>query len=124
MPGKTFLVVFSSAEEAVAARRSLVDAGYADASIEVTADLTSDGVAAEAPGQAYENQQTVPGAGLLAWLRSSFTSITDDDTADAQRLADIQRGAAVLTIEAGESEFDRLRQVLTPHHPIAVRRTG
>ena len=48
------IAVFSSHAEAVNAQHGLVIGGVHEDRIAISVDLTSDGIAAEAPGQAYE----------------------------------------------------------------------
>ncbi len=78
------IAVFRSSDAAHAARGALLDAGFDAADVTLSMDFTHDAVAAEAPGQAYENQQTKHHAGMEAWIGSFFTTIVDNDTADAQ----------------------------------------
>ena len=111
---------FSSHDDAVAARDALLGRGFAAADVTVSTDLTSDPVAAEAPGQAYANQATQAGAGLAAWVKSSFTSMTDADTTDAERMADIQRAGATLSVMVEESEARTASALLEAHRAIAV----
>jgi hypothetical protein len=53
---KTIVGVFASAAAAEEARTALLDAGVSENRIALSAGLTDDGIAAEAPGQSYENQ--------------------------------------------------------------------
>jgi hypothetical protein len=57
---KTVVAVFDSVGAAESARNRLLQAGVPEKRIAVSADLTHDGIAAEAPGQAYENQPGQP----------------------------------------------------------------
>ena len=115
--------VFGSTLEAAKAREALISAGLQGRDVTISADLTSDGIAAEAPGQAYENQHTDTGAGIVAWVKSSFTTVKDDDTTEAQRMADVQSGSAVLSFSGSGSDLDRASEVLEAHRPISLRRS-
>jgi hypothetical protein len=123
MGRNTLTAVFTSMREAAEARDALIGAGFQSADLTISADLTSDGIAAEAPGQAYENQHTQSGAGIVAWVKSSFSNVRDEDTSDAQRMADVQRGSAVLSFSGSESDLDRASEVLEAQRPVALRRT-
>lgn len=123
MPRKTMIAVFDSLEHADAARVALLEAGFDESNVTASIDLTSDGIAAEAPGQAFENQETTHNAGLEAWIGSSFRTIVDNDSADARRMADIQRGGAVLTLAGDRKELARAVDLVRPFHPVALRRT-
>src|SRR6476620_7204528 len=96
MHNHSVIAVFSSQAEAVNAHHGLVIGGVREDRIAISADLTSDGIAAEAPGQAYENQGPEPG--LRSLIESAFTSDVDTDTAQARLLADVERGSVVLTV--------------------------
>lgn len=116
------IAIFGSQADALAARAALVEAGFDSESLTVSSELTADPVAAEAPGQAYANQQTRTGAGIGAWVKSGFRSGRDSDTTDAERMADIQRGGAVLTIAPGDADFQRVSSLIEAYRPVAVRR--
>ena len=57
---KTVVGVFASAAAAEEARAVLLDSGVPEARIALSAGLTDDGIAAEVPGQSYENQPGQP----------------------------------------------------------------
>ena len=122
MTSTNVIAIFGSRADALGARAALVDAGFDPETLTVSPDLTADPMAAEAPGQAYANQRTTTGAGVGAWIKSGFRSGLDSDTADAERMADIQRGGAVLTIASGDADLQRIRTLIEPHRPVAVRR--
>lgn len=52
----TVVGIFGSLSAAESARAALLEAGIARHRIAVSANLTDDAIAAEAPGQSYENQ--------------------------------------------------------------------
>jgi hypothetical protein len=52
----TVMGVFASRDQALHARRALLDEGVDRERIVMSADLTEDGIGGEAPGQSYENQ--------------------------------------------------------------------
>ncbi len=53
---QTIVGVFASPAAAEDARAALLEAGVPESRIALSARLTEDGIAAEAPGQSYENQ--------------------------------------------------------------------
>ena len=57
---KTVVAVFDSQPAAERAKATLLGAGVPESRIAVSAGLTDDGIAAEVPGQAYENQPGQP----------------------------------------------------------------
>src|SRR5688572_11181110 len=60
MASETVAGIFASTTAAEQARLLILDAGVPERRIAVSSDLTADPIAAEAPGQSYENQ---PGQG-------------------------------------------------------------
>jgi hypothetical protein len=57
---ETVVGIFASAAAAEEARRALLDAGMPENRMALSAGLTDDGIAAEAPGQSFENQPGQP----------------------------------------------------------------
>jgi hypothetical protein len=57
---KTVVAVFESMPAAEGAKARLIRAGVPEKRIAVSAHLTDDGIAAEVPGQSYENQPGQP----------------------------------------------------------------
>ena len=57
---KTVVGVFASASAAEEARSVLLRSGVPESRIALSAGLTDDGIAAEVPGQSYENQPGQP----------------------------------------------------------------
>ena len=53
---RALIAVFASEGEAMRAHSALLRSGIDPKDVAISADLTRDGIAAEAPGQAYENQ--------------------------------------------------------------------
>ena len=120
MADSTLIAVFAGETEAAAAREALVNSGVSLSDIAVSTDLTNDGIAAAAPGQAYENQVDVPGGGLLRMVRYAFSTEKDSDTADAQRMADVQRGSVVLTVTS-PTDVDRVTAILRRFGAVSIR---
>lgn len=89
--------VFTSVGAAEQAKLKLVDAGIAETCISLSAEMTGDDVAAEAPGQTYSNQPGKPaGAGL------------DDAHADAAHA-----GSCVLCVDLGSrGERSSVEQIM------------
>ena len=112
MADSTLIAVFSGEAEAAAARQALIDSGVSLKDIAMSANLTNDGIAAEAPGQAYENQGTV---------KSAFRAAKDSDTADAHRMADVQRGSVVLTVTS-PAKVASVTAILKRFGAVAIRR--
>jgi hypothetical protein len=86
--------VFASADAAARARADLVRRGVALERITMSAHLTEDGIAAEAPGQSYSNQPGQP--------RTDFPEGSDADV--------VRTGACALTVQpesAAEMELAR-----------------
>jgi hypothetical protein len=91
--------VFDSPQRAEEAKRVLLDAGVPAQRIAVSAHLTADGIAAEAPGQAFENQ---PGQGAGQGL------LEENPERWAARFGEAARsGTCVLSVRA-LSEEERL----------------
>ena len=57
---QTVVGIFASATAAEEARSVLLDSGVPESRIALSTGLTDDGIAAEAPGQSYENQPGQP----------------------------------------------------------------
>jgi hypothetical protein len=88
--------VFDSVAAAEQARAILMEAGVPVRRIAVSSDLTADGIAAEAPGQSFENQ---PGQGAgSAVLEGSREK-------RAARFGEaVRSGACVLSVHARSAE--------------------
>jgi hypothetical protein len=84
----TIVGVFASPLAAEEARAVLLRAGVAEHRIALSAGLTEDGIAAEAPGQSYENQPGQP-----AW-----------DSAMAPYGEAVRSGACVMSVFARSEE--------------------
>ncbi|MGZ5090630.1 MAG: hypothetical protein ACXWCY_07950 [Burkholderiales bacterium] len=121
MHNHSVIAVFASKAEAVKAQEGLVSDGFSEDRIAISVDLTSDGIAAEAPGQAYENQSAEPGLRRLIGI--SFTSDGDTDTAEARLLADVERGSVVLTVgPLSDYEVKSVTAILKRYRPVAIRK--
>ena len=57
---RTVVAVFESMPAAEGAKTTLIRAGVPEQRIALSAGLTDDGIAAEVPGQSYENQPGQP----------------------------------------------------------------
>jgi hypothetical protein len=117
----TLIAVFASEAEAIRAKAALVRAGIDENSLAISTDLTRDGIAAEAPGQAYENQGSMPAAGLRRLLKSGFKTDVDADSAEARVIAAVERGSVVLT--AGplrHSDVGAVAGILKKHSAVAI----
>ena len=93
---KTIVGVFASPAAAEEARAALLRAGVPENRITVSSGLTEDGIAAEAPGQSYENQPGQP-----AW-----------DSAMAPYGEAVRSGACVLSVFARSDEESHYLQRL------------
>ena len=94
---QTITAIFDSIAAAQAAREALVREGLDGDGIALSACQTSDDVAAEAPGQSFENQ---PGQ-------------DPRDSASARYGTAVRSGACTLTLDAAATEVRRLREWLT-----------
>lgn len=103
---KTVVAVFDSVGAAESARTRLLQAGVPEKRIAVSADLTRDGIAAEAPGQAYENQPGQP----------------SKDTEAARYGEAVRSGTCVVSVLArSDEESHYVEELLRAEHPY---RTG
>jgi len=85
---KTVVAVFDSRPAAEGAKATLLRAGVPESRIALSAGLTDDGIAAEVPGQAYENQPGQPAR-----------------EAEAARLSEaVRSGACVVSVLARSDE--------------------
>jgi hypothetical protein len=115
---RALIAVFASEEEAIRARSALVGNGIDPNDVAISIDLTRDGIAAEAPGQAYENQG---GAQDLGQLLKCGVDI-DPDTEEARVLADVERGSVVLTVDPlARSKRAVVVYILKEHSAVAIR---
>jgi hypothetical protein len=122
MAPHTLLAVFGSTQAAEAARDALVHAGYDLHDAVVSIDLAADGIAAETPGQAYENQPKADDA-FPRSLADAFTPPrVEPDTRQAERMADIERGNAVLTVTGTARQLERASHLLRSLQPLVLRR--
>jgi hypothetical protein len=85
---QTIVGVFASPAAAEEARAALLRAGVPENRIALSSGLTEDGIAAEAPGQSYENQPGQP-----AW-----------DSAMASYGEAVRTGACVVSVFARSEE--------------------
>jgi hypothetical protein len=84
MPLHTLVAVFHSASSAEDAQSALLEHGIARHRVSLSADMTSDPIAGEAPGQSYENQPGQPA----------------DESATAKYGDAVRMGACVLSVDA------------------------
>lgn len=94
---KTVVAVFESMPAAEGAKATLVRAGVPERRIAVSAHLTEDGIAAEVPGQSYENQPGQPA-----------------ESSEAARWGEaVRSGACVVSVLArSDEEIDYVTQLL------------
>jgi hypothetical protein len=101
MSSPTIIGIFDSMESAQLARAALLDSGLAAQHISVSADLTRDDIAAEAPGQSYGNQSY---------------SAPPDEGAQARYNSAVRTGACVVSVSdppAGEGA--RIERLMRAH---------
>jgi len=98
---KTVVAVFDSRPAAELAKATLLRAGVPENRIAVSAGLTDDGIAAEVPGQAYENQPGQPAR-----------------DAQAARFSEaVRSGACVVSVLArSDEETDYVAELLRREH--------
>lgn len=93
----TVVGIFGSLSAAESARAELMAAGIARHRIALSANLTEDAIAAEAPGQSYENQQ---------WTA---------DEADSRRARfhdEVVGAACVVSVASDARDRERIAEVL------------
>ncbi len=82
--------IFASRADAEYARRALLDAGVTPDNMAMSVSQTRDGIAAEAPGESYENQPGEPrsedrAAPYNEAVRSGVCALTVDVYSDGER---------------------------------------
>jgi hypothetical protein len=94
---RTVVAVFDSMPAAEGAKATLMRAGVPEQRIAVSAGLTDDGIAAEVPGQSYENQPGQPA-----------------EESEAARFGEaVRTGACVVSVLArSDEEIDYVTQLL------------
>lgn len=112
------MAVFGSEEEGMQAHSALVANGFDPSNVAISIDLTRDAIAAEAPGQAYDNQG--PSQSLWKLLKNAVDG--DADAEEAHVLADVQRGGVVLTVQPlPRSKHSVAVCILKEHRAVAIR---
>jgi hypothetical protein len=110
------IAVFTSEDQATRAYAALVSKGIDTNHVAISIDLTRDGIAAEAPGQAYANQ------GDAQSLWQLFKGDPDEDAEEARTLTDVERGSVVVTVgPVPRSKRELIVCVLKEHRPIVIR---
>jgi hypothetical protein len=118
---ETLIGVFSGEADAHAARDALVAAGIPRECVALSADYAADGIAAEAPGEAYENQTARAGEGIAA-AASTLGTTRSADTREAKRLADVERGGVVVTVgPVDAAQADAAGDVMARCKAVAIR---
>jgi hypothetical protein len=115
---RALIAVFGSEEEAIRAHSALVGNGIDPNDVAISIDLTRDGIAAEAPGQAYENQ----GEPHNLWQLFKSAADVDPDGEAARVIADVERGSVVLTLDPlRPSKRAIVGHILKERRPVAIR---
>lgn len=110
--------VYGSMARARLAQEALIVEGMPEAQVAISVDLTEDGIAAEAPGQSYENQPSDRAAGGGGWAGSLRT----EERREAQYGDAARRGVCVVTAEARtSSEADWIREIMQALRPVDVK---
>jgi hypothetical protein len=109
MAGETTVGIFGSVQAAESARAALIDYGIGKDRISLSTHLTQDAIAAEAPGQSYENQsyRGSDKATGLGWLHSLLGRKVPTDMERARYNEAIRTATCVLSVEwegGGDSE--------------------
>jgi hypothetical protein len=104
MEQRTLTGIFDSYGDAQRARDALVSEGIARERITLSAPQTADGIAAEAPGQTYENQvgedrESVERGEFGSAMRSAVCAVSVDAGDEGDRIGAIleSRGAREVT---------------------------
>jgi hypothetical protein len=122
MPPTSLIAVFATKDEAANARTALIDQGFDPGNLALSIELTSDAIAAEVPGQAFANETSKPAGGVLRSITLALSGKSDEDSADAARMADVQRGNCVLTVSETSSErLERASSILEQRRPVTIR---
>jgi hypothetical protein len=103
MADKTVVGIFDSVSAAEGAKVALVESGVPTNRIALSANLTEDGIAAEAPGQSYEHQSYRGSDKLSGFdlLRSLFGRKPGTDTDRARYNEAVRSGACIVTVDSG-----------------------
>jgi hypothetical protein len=98
--------IFDSEAGARQARDELLAAGISESSVVISTNLTHDGIAAEAPGQSYENQpgQRMHQRGSGGWFGSLSGRNTRQAQRDLQYEDAVHAGSCVVSVEASSAE--------------------
>lgn len=98
MANHTIVGIFRSRSAAESARAELIEAGIAGHRIALSANLTEDAIAAEAPGQSYENQ--------------SYWTADEADTRRARFHDEVVGAACVVSVASDARDRERIAEVL------------
>jgi len=96
--GRTAVGIFDSVGSAERARAQLLQSGVPEERIALSANLTDDGIAAEAPGQSYEHQ--------------TYRGSDKADTDRARYGEAVRTGACVLSVSSSSGGDCRQLQLL------------
>lgn len=109
--------VFASSDEASRAHSALLEKGIDPREVATSIDFTQDGVAAEAPGQAYANQGDAP----HSWRLFKWGIDFGVDADEARILGAVQRGSVVLTVDpVARSNRAIVMCILKEHRALAI----
>ena len=106
MTRRSVLGIFDNEAQAREAHDALVAAGIHEGDIAISADLAHDDIAAEAPGQSYENQ---PGQRPAKWFGSRVGRNASLRPPDMQYAQTMHAGGCVVAVEVNSA--DELRRV-------------
>lgn len=110
--------VYGSVARARVVQEALITEGTPEDQVSISVDLTADGIAAEAPGQAYVNQ---PGDGgsAVRWQGA------DGGPRAEPQLAATRAGGCVVTAAARNAhEARRIRAIMAALRPLDLRATA
>jgi len=116
--------IFDSEASARQAREELVGAGISESCVAISTNLTHDGIAAEAPGQSYENQpgQSANRDKAGRWFGSLSGARARQEQREAQYDDAVHSGSCVVSVEASTiDEAQRAQEIMDRRRAIYVR---
>jgi hypothetical protein len=117
--GTLVRVIFRKEEDALRAKEECLNAGIPVERIALSVSETADGIAAEAPGESYENQPGEAKAdaaegGFIRRIGNWIGGEASHDTRQARYGEAVRAGIRVLTVDVrSEDEKKRIANILT-----------
>ena len=103
------------------AREALIVEGFPEEQVTLSVDMTEDGIAAEAPGESYENQPSDRG-GVWDWFGSIWWGRGAENRRAALAAEAARRGVCVVTAEARTAaEADWAQEIMEALRPVDLK---